>query len=233
MNDLINFFGWLLEGHIKNFLYKKNSSIHKAFDSRINNLFRKYEPKFFSIIQEIIIDTIPKELQWNINNFFSEWFYNTIEKSKEIIDEKYELKLLKNNYFLENQDFLRVSEDLENNLKSFKDFYDLQIKRYHESQKVDFDKLINEKNHALIFMKEWIKELEKIYFHEIIKFKNNAISALKFNSALPITEFEMSELNKLYEGIPNIIEEWKNKKYYEKLLKEINNLFTDMINLLK
>ena len=227
---------WLVVSGLENYAkssFYKTSSTYKAFGSRIDNLFRKFESRFLSITQDIIQDTIPIELQPIINNFFSQWFYKNIETTEKKIEENEALKLLKNNYFLANPNFVRISQDLEINLKSFADSYNLQIKNYHESKNIDFNKLLNEKKHCLNSINEWLHEFEKIYFEEVTKFKDKFILVSKFQTPLPITNWEVEELDKLYSNIPSIIEEWKNKRYYEKLSIEIDNLFTDMINLLK
>jgi len=221
-----------IERYAKNSLYK-TSSTYNAFTSRIDKLFRKFEPKFSLIIQDIIKDTIPENMQNIANDLISVWFYDTIENTEKKIEEVEALRILKNNYFLANPEFLRMSKDLENNLKSFADSYNLQIKNYHESKNIDFYKLLNEKKHCMISINEWLQEFEKIYFEEITKFKDKFILHSKFQSILPITDWEIEELNNLYNNIPNIIEQWKNKSYYERLAKEIDNLFIDMIDLLK
>lgn len=213
-------------------LFKFDSN-YKAIQTRVNNVFDNYENDFKKIIIKSLSNDTPEELKNFINLLFNWNLWQNIEILKNDINNNDFISDLIYKYFTSNNEFNEILNELTTNLKSFREIFDKQISIYLKWEKINEKLLKKEKEYAVNMFWIWIKKFEKFYLKQINKFKKDTIPRLLFESNLPITKLEIEEIEikslKIWQDIENGV----NDILYKELLKIIDSIIDDMIEIIK
>ncbi len=214
------------------FLFKYNSQ-YWAIQSRVEKIFDNSQDDFRKLFIENFKNQIPSPYDKLINNLFDWDLWENVEIFKDEVLNHPTIWNIISEYFLYNSDFQKLSNKIFINLQSFRDTFDSQIWISLKWEKINEKLLKKEKEYAIKFLLDWVKEIEKIYFKQFFQFKTDIEPRLIFNSPLPLTNIELDDLNQKMKELSKNIEDWKNHKFYQRLVKIIDRIFDEMIDIIK
>lgn len=213
-------------------LFKYNSQ-YWAIQTRIEWIFENHQDDIKNLFIRNILDKIPLPYNTIFENLFKWDLWENIEKLKDDVLEHPVFWVVISEYFLNNSEFQKLSNKLFINLQSFREIFDNEIWVYLKWWKINEKLLLKEKKYAIKFLLDWVKEFEKICLKQITQFKDNIEPRLIFDNPLPLTKIEIEEINGKIKELAEIVETWENHKFYEDLLKIFDNIFDEMIDIIR
>ena len=214
-------------------LFKFNSN-YKAIQSRIEKVFDKYEDE----IKNLYLNYFNKhkkessEFKKLFKSDILEWDLekNIENMSEDILENPIFWSIIKV-YLLQNEDFKKLSKNIDNNLSSFREIFDSQIWIYLKWWEININLLEKEKEQAVIFLWEWMKELEMIILNQVLKLITDITPSIMLNPMITSDQIKKTNknLNKLLKDVKNK----KNHEFYNELINIIDRAFDDIIWIIK